>query len=51
MRTIQPLASVQVISVAIVHPAPADGTSAQTHTEDVLEFRKGPNNRFAHCIT
>jgi len=50
MRTIQPLASVQVISVAIVHPTPADGTSAQTHT-DLLEFRKGPNNRFAHHIT
>ena len=44
-------ASVQVISVAIVHPAQADGTAAETHTEDVLEFRKGPNQRFAHHIT
>jgi len=45
------LASIQVISVAIVHPAQADGTVAETHTEDVLEFRKGPNQRFAHHIT
>ena len=44
-------ASIQVISVAIVHPAQADGTAAETHTEDVLEFRKGPNQRFAHHIT
>jgi len=44
-------ASIQVISVAIIHPAQADGTAAETHTEDVLEFRKGPNQRFAHHIT
>ena len=43
--------SIQVISVSIVHPAQADGTPTQTHTEDVLEFRKGPNQRFAHHIT
>jgi hypothetical protein len=39
--------SIQVISVAIMHP----GTAAETHTEDVLEFRKGPSKRFAHHIT
>jgi len=39
--------TVQVISVAIIHP----GASAETHTEDVLEFRKGPNGRFAHHVT
>jgi len=44
-------ASIQVISVAIIHPAQADGAAAETHTEDVLEFRKGPNQRFAHHIT
>jgi len=51
LPTQQFFASVQVISVAIIHPAAADGSSTQTHTEDVLEFRKGPNNRFAHHIT
>jgi hypothetical protein len=44
-------ASVQVISVAIIHPAQPAGAAAETHTEDVLEFRKGPNQRFAHHIT
>jgi len=44
-------ASVQVINVAILHPEPVAGSAPQTHTEDVLEFRKGPNNRFAHHIT
>ena len=43
--------SIQAISVAIVHPADAAGLTAETHTEDVLEFRKGPNNRFSHHIT
>lgn len=41
------LATVQVINVAIIHPGP----SAETHTEDVLEFRKGPSGRFAHHVT
>lgn len=36
-----------VVSVAIMHP----GGAAETHTEDVLEFRKGPSKRFAHHIT
>lgn len=43
--------SVQAINVAIMHPERAEGSAAQTHTEDVLEFRKGPNKRFAHHIT
>lgn len=43
--------SVQVINVAILHPGPVTGSAAQTHTEDVLEFRKGPNKRFSHHIT
>ena len=43
--------SVQVISVAIIHPAQNDGTAGDSHTEDVLEFRKGPNARFSHHIT
>ena len=41
-------ASVQVISVAFVHPAEP---GADTHVEDVLEFRRGPNGRFAHHIS
>ena len=44
-------ASVQAIDVAIMHAGQAEGSPAQTHTEDVLEFRKGPNKRFAHHIT
>lgn len=47
----QQLASIQSISVAIVHSGQSDGSAAATHTEDVLEFRKGPNQRFAHHIT
>lgn len=43
--------SVQVISVAIIHPAQNAGTAGDSHTEDVLEFRKGSNGRFAHHIT
>ena len=44
-------ASIQVISVAILHPEQGNGAVTETHTEDVLEFRKGPNQRFAHHIT
>ncbi|MEP7243012.1 MAG: hypothetical protein ABI885_04930 [Gammaproteobacteria bacterium] len=43
--------SVQVISVAIIHPAQSDGSSRDSHTEDVLEFRKGANQRFSHHTT
>ena len=45
------LAGVQVISVAIIHPASTGQTASSAHTEDVLEFRKGPNQRFSHHIT
>jgi hypothetical protein len=44
-------ASLQVISVAIIHPAQMEGSDRDSHTEDVLEFRKGPNQRFSHHIT
>lgn len=43
--------AVQVISVAIVHTAQMQGADPDSHTEDVLEFRKGPNQRFSHHIT
>ncbi len=42
-------ASVQVISVAFVHQG--DASVEDTHIEDVLEFRRAPNGRFAHHIT
>ena len=37
------LATVEEISVAVVHP---EGVLRNTHTEDVVNFRKGPNPRF-----
>ncbi len=43
------LASVQELSVAVIHPA--EGSSRGSHTEDVVDFRKGPNQRFALHIT
>ena len=39
-------AKVQAISVAIIHPGPAGATGSGWHIEDVVEFRKGPNQRF-----
>jgi len=44
-------AAVQVISVAIIHTTQMQGADRDSHTEDVLEFRRGPNQRFAHHIT
>ena len=44
-------AKLQAISVAIIHPG-ADGDAHKDwHTEDVVEFRKGPNQRFSMHIT
>jgi hypothetical protein len=41
----------EAISVAIIHPS-ADGDAHKNwHTEDVVEFRKGPNQRFSMHIT
>jgi hypothetical protein len=42
-------ASVEEVSVAIIHPA--EGSARGSHTEDVVDFRKGPNQRFALHIT
>ncbi len=36
----------QAISVAIIHPGPTGDTGSGWHIEDVVEFRKGPNQRF-----
>jgi hypothetical protein len=46
------LATVQEMSVAIIHPAGADlGTLGASHTEDVVDFRRGPSQRFSKHIT
>ncbi|HYL01544.1 MAG TPA: hypothetical protein VEU78_10125 [Steroidobacteraceae bacterium] len=42
-------ASVVAVSVAIIH-AP-EGSARGSHVEDVVDFRKGPNQRFALHIT
>ncbi len=43
--------SVQEMSVAIVHPAGAEGASANSHTEDVVDFRRGPSQHFSKHIS
>jgi hypothetical protein len=40
------LADVGEIRVVIVHPEIAHGLLSSTHAEDVMEFRKGPNQQF-----
>jgi len=40
------LPTVEEIRVVIVHPEEAHGLSSSTHTEDVMDFRKGPNQQF-----
>jgi hypothetical protein len=40
------LATVQEIRVVIIHPEEAHGLLGSTHTEDVMDFRKGPNQQF-----
>ena len=40
------LASVNEISVTIVHPEAAHGLLQSTHSEDAVEFRKGPDQKF-----
>lgn len=44
-------ASIQEISVAIIHPAERGGSADDSHVEDVLQFRKAPSGRFVHHIT
>lgn len=40
-------AKLQAISIAIIHPSPGGSASRDWHIEDVVEFRKGPNQRFS----
>ena len=44
-------AKIQAISVAIIHPGVPSATASGWHIEDVVEFRKGPNQRFSMHIT
>jgi uncharacterized protein with von Willebrand factor type A (vWA) domain len=44
-------AAVQEVSVAFIHPAGAQGSSTASHTEDVVDFRRGPSQRFSKHIT
>ena len=44
-------AGVQEVSVAVIHPAGAQGSSPASHTEDVVDFRRGPDQRFSKHIT
>ncbi len=39
-------AKLEAISVAIIHPGVASAIGSGWHIEDVVEFRKGPNQRF-----
>ena len=39
-------AKLEAISVAIIHPGVASAAGSGWHIEDVVEFRKGPNQRF-----
>ncbi len=41
---------IQEISIAVVHPSEGSATE-DTHTEDVLAFRKGANQRFIYHIS
>jgi hypothetical protein len=44
-------AKLEAISVAIIHPGVASATGSGWHIEDVVEFRKGANQRFSLHIT
>jgi hypothetical protein len=44
-------ASVQEVSVAVIHPAGAQGSSTASPTEDAVDFRRGPSQRFSKHIT
>ena len=46
MTTNARLTNLDEILVVMVHPEEWHGLLGSTHTEDVMEFRKGPNQRF-----
>lgn len=47
----QEYAKLEAISVAIIHPGVSSATGSGWHIEDVVEFRKGLNQRFSLHIT
>jgi hypothetical protein len=51
MATEARFAAVQEVSVAVIHPAGAQGSPTASHTEDVVDFRRGPNQRFSKHVT
>ena len=50
MAACQPCAAIESLSVAIVHSAPKDSPGAW-HIEDVVEFRRGSDGKFAPHTT
>jgi len=44
-------AKLQAISVAIIHPSAEGAARSELHIEDVVEFRRGPSQRFFVHIT
>ncbi len=40
-------AKLEAISVAIIHPVVEGAATSEWHMEDVVEFRRGPNQRFS----
>ncbi len=44
-------ASLEQISVAVIHATARGGAENDWHTEDVVEFRRGPNQRFTVHIS
>ena len=44
------LATVEEIQVVIVHPEEAHGLLGSTHTEDVMDFKRGPDKQFCRDV-
>jgi hypothetical protein len=44
-------AAVQEVSVAVIRPGGGQGSSTASHMEDVVDFRRGPSQRFSKHIT
>jgi hypothetical protein len=40
------LAAVEEIRVVIIRPEEAHGLLSSTHAEDVMDFKKGPNQQY-----
>ncbi len=51
LPTYPEFSELQAISIAIIHPSSPDASPKEWHTEDVLEYRRGPSQRFTIHIT